>query len=126
MTYVASVRQRGTIVASVPLSCYPGASGCPVVEAELRAAAARDPVSRVASVSCSGSTVCTCRQLLREDPVTETGSYRVAGSSVILTSGADANTDEYCVAGNQLKLRASMPAVNATPVGGSDVLVLTR
>jgi hypothetical protein len=127
-TYVASVRQKGTIVATMPLSCYPAASGCAGVEAELRAAAGRDASSPVAEVSCSGGPVCTCRESLRDKPVIETGSYRITETRVILTSGADATTDEYCVSGSQLKLRAATAAVvTATPAGGSsDVLILTR
>jgi hypothetical protein len=121
-TYVATIRQKGAIVATVPLSCHPAASGCSAVAAELRAAAGRDPASRVSAVACAGEGVCTCRQVLREEPVTESGTYRIAGSRVILTSGGDATTDEYCVAGNQLRLRASMIGAAA----GADVLLLSR
>jgi hypothetical protein len=121
-TYVATIRQKGAIVATVPLACHPAAAGCDAVATELRAAASRDPASRVASVTCSGEAVCTCRQVLREEPVTESGTYRIAGTRVILTSGGDANTDEYCVSGNQLRLRASMIGTAA----GADVLLLSR
>jgi hypothetical protein len=120
MTYVASVRQRGNVVATVPLACYPAASGCAAVEAELRAAT-RDSAARITSVSCSGQSVCTCRESLRPDAVTETGSYRVADSRVIMTSGGDATTNEYCVSGNQLKLRATDPVS-----GAAEVLILVR
>jgi hypothetical protein len=121
-TYLATIRQKGTIVSTVPLACYPNASGCDAVALELRSAAARDTPTRVAAVSCTGQSVCTCRQVLREEPVTESGTYRVTGTRVILTSGGDATTDEYCVAGRELRLRASLIGVAA----GADVLLLTR
>src|SRR4051794_30215624 len=63
-TYVATIRQKGSIVATVPLSCPPAASACDAVAAELRATAGRDPASRVAAVSCTGDAVCTCREVL--------------------------------------------------------------
>jgi hypothetical protein len=121
MTYAATVRQRGTIVATVPLACHAGAASCTAVEAELRATAARDPTARIAAVTCSGAAVCTCRQTLKDAPITESGTYRMSGSRVILTSGGDATTDEYCVAGKELRLRASM-----TGVAVGDVLVLSK
>jgi hypothetical protein len=121
-TYVATIRQKGAIVATVPLSCHPGAAECSAVATALRAAAGKDPASRLAAVTCTGEALCTCRQVLREDPVTESGTYRIAGTRVILTSGGDATTDEYCVAGNQLRLRASMIGTAA----GADVLLLSR
>jgi hypothetical protein len=121
--YQASVRQKGTIVATVPLACYPTASGCAAVEGELRAAASRDPTSAIGSVVCSGTSVCTCNETLRDRPVSESGSYRIVESRVILTSAAgDATTNDYCVSGSQLKLRASPPGLP----GSGDVLILTK
>jgi hypothetical protein len=120
-SYAASLRQRGTITVTVPLSCYPEASGCAALEAELRAAAA----SRLASVSCSGAATCTCREALREDPITETGTYRIAESRVILTSGGNATTDDYCVSGNLLKLQPAPPP-GSTATAAPEVLVLSR
>jgi len=125
MTYAATIRQKGTIVATVPLACYAGATGCAAVEAELRAAAARDVAGRITAVSCAGTSVCTCRQSLRDTPVTETGTYRMAGPRVILTSGDDATTDEYCVSGKELRLRATL-TMTGTSTSAGDVLFLTK
>ena len=125
---MATLRASGTLVATVPLACYPAATGCAAVESELRAAA-RDAAPRLASVSCSGEGVCTCREALRDEEVAETGTYLATGSRVILTSaGGDATTDEYCVSGNELRLQASMSSVAPAPAGGGapDVLILGK
>jgi hypothetical protein len=124
--YTVALRQSGTLVATVPLACYAGASDCAAVEAELRAAASQDRNSPAASVSCSGTSVCTCREGLRGDEVTQSGTYQVSDNRVILTSATgEAATDEFCVADRTLRLR-STSAAPPIPGATADVLVLQR
>jgi hypothetical protein len=124
--YAVSLRQSGTLVATVPLGCYAGASDCAAVEAELRAAASQDRNSPAASVSCSGTSVCTCNEALRGDEVTQAGTYQVSENRVILTSSSgEAATDEFCVSDRTLRLRSST-AGPPLPGATADVLVLQR
>lgn len=117
--YAVSLRQRGTVVATVPLSCYPAAAGCAGVQTALEAELAAQGGARVALVRCSGEAVCTCRESLAPDPVAESGLYQLSEARVILTSGGEATTHEYCAASQELRLRA-------TTGGAADVLVLRR
>jgi hypothetical protein len=127
--YSVALHHSGTLVATVPLACYSGAASCAAVETELRAAASQDRNSPVASVDCSGSSVCTCRETLRGDEVTQSGTYQVSESRVILTSSTgEAVTDEFCANDGTLRLRSSSAL---SPVAGAapdllDVLILQR
>lgn len=104
LTGTGTLTLTGGFRTTLPQSCLGGAS-CATTEAALKIQLATDPMSPFSSVSCSGTDPCACVYTLKGTPMMDGGTYSTAGN--VLTQGDDKS--EYCVTGNELKLKARLP-----------------
>jgi hypothetical protein len=113
-TYSAgSVIETFTMVETLPTSCIGGMT-CADLDAALKA---DTPPANVESVSCSGSSTCTCRFNFRISAMGESGTYTAAGTTLTTTDAAgSASTTEYCVQNNMLHL-VELSTTMMTPMG---------
>jgi hypothetical protein len=96
--YSVAANRTITFSENVPLICID-----PATCADLEYAYSTDPT--IQSVSCTGTTLCTCLLTLLPQSGSEQGTYTTAGSSLITTpAGGTAATSAYCVQGGTLHL----------------------
>jgi hypothetical protein len=93
-TYVATgLAQRASVRVVLPATCAAGGS-CEGAEAGLQSKGVFE------TVSCSGSSTCTCNATSAPPPLTQTGEFTVAGNMLTL----DGDGGFFCVEGTHLHL----------------------
>ena len=92
LTYAANVTETIRATETLPLSCLGFASCADVVSSNTES-----------TVSCTGSTICTCR-VTGAPPMIETGTYTTAGTDLTMAGPTSTSTDAYCVQNNQLHI----------------------
>ena len=114
-TYNASLAVTGLVEMNVPASCLTQQSvtlTCAQLQQSLPSGAGAGAFQ---SVSCSGSSGCTCLLELAPQNTTSSGTYSTSGGTVTQTeAGGTPDDSEYCVKGNTLALSAgdSDPSVS--------------
>jgi hypothetical protein len=111
-TYTLSLTLAGTVQAKVPASCLmqgPFMLTCATVGPLIQTALASDPESPVTSVTCTGSSDCSCMMgiSISND---ESGTWAVNGTKLARNGSGG---DDFCVQGSELHLltaNAGMPA----------------
>jgi hypothetical protein len=101
MTGSSSIVITGGLKLNVPASCTGGQS-CSTVEGLLKAELVNDADAPFSGVACTGTDTCACTFTFKGTPMTAGGAYSTAGS--VLTQGTDQS--DYCVAGNELRLKS--------------------
>jgi hypothetical protein len=101
-----------TVTEMLPPSCLNGIT-CSALQSSL------SQVSQFQSVTCSGSSSCTCDIVTSMDIVPQAGTYSTSGTT-ITTTQADASaaqSSSYCVEGNLLHLLTLDTTMNMGPMG---------
>jgi hypothetical protein len=122
LSFSASATVAGTVDMNIPASCLAG-STCADVNAAIQADLAANPSPGITSVSCLGSSACTCRFTVGPVPLLESGTYTTAGTTLTLTSAADGSVDQggYCINGTTGHL---MTLVMSMPMGSMGTMTI--
>lgn len=129
-TYSVSITVDGSVDMNIPADCLKTEFGnlqltCQLLTTVLSAALASDSDAPFESVTCKGSGNCTCTAQLLPQESTETGTYVVSGSTVILTdSEGDAQDASFCVKGSSMALTLQEQGAEGESFSGG--LKLTR
>jgi len=101
-SYTAAVTMSATMDLNFPPSCLNGATCADVNQAEQGIVG----MGGIDSVSCVGTSSCTCTMHLTVDVENSTGTYTTAGTQLTLTatSGGNGDNGPYCVQGSTLHL----------------------
>jgi len=103
-TYSSSFTFSATVEMKVPASCL-NQNGTTVTCAQVQQSLEADTDAGFASVSCTGSSGCTCNSVLAPDTQTESGTYTTSGGVITQTAaGGEPDDSAYCVRGNTLTL----------------------
>jgi hypothetical protein len=116
-TYQSNVTVTGKVVIKMPASCLTQ-QGVTVTCAQLQTAL-QSSDEGYESVSCTGSSDCSCTMQLAPETEMQSGTYSTAGGKLTMTSGGSPEDNDYCVAGNKLTLS---PADASSAVKGSIVM----
>lgn len=120
LTFQANVTMTGSLAVNVPAACLTQGAitlTCEQLRQSLAASAADNGFE---SVSCSGSSGCSCTLKLIPQVQTTSGTYSTAGGKVTqLEAGGTPDQNSYCVKGSTLTLS---PEGAMSPISGSVVL----
>lgn len=106
-TYQSSVTISGSLQMKVPASCLKQQS-VTLTCAQLQQSLEADADSGFASVSCTGSTDCSCSIALEPTTTEETGTYSTSGGTLAQTAdGGTSEETDYCVKGKTLTVSIS-------------------
>ncbi len=119
-TYQASITVTGKVIVSIPASCLKQGAitlTCDQVRQSLEANAADGGYK---SVSCSGSSSCSCTMTLIPQLQETSGTYSTSGGTLTQTeTGGRPEDSSYCVKGSTLTLS---PDSATSEVSGSVLL----
>jgi hypothetical protein len=119
-TYQSNITLTGKVIVTLPASCLmqQGTTvSCAQLQQSLQSSAADQGYE---SVSCTGSSGCTCTMQLAPQTDTTSGTYSTNGGTLTMTSsGGSPDDSDYCVAGGKLTLSPSDPG---SPITGSIVM----
>lgn len=119
-TYETNITVTGSVVVTLPASCLTVQNvtlTCGQLQQSFEATADK---SEYESISCSGSSTCSCTLKLRPQLQSESGTYSTSGNKVTQTEAGGAPTDSaYCVKGTTLVISPQDPDSTVT---GSVVL----
>jgi hypothetical protein len=108
MTYTFIFNLTASSVMTVPMSCLGGLS-CAQLNAAIALDMAMNPNPDVQSVTCVGSTTCSCTIVPTPFAQNESGNYTTSGNALITTpAGGIAESVDYCVKGDTLVVRPNM------------------
>jgi hypothetical protein len=104
-TYHTNVTVDGTTVVNMPASCLTQ-QNVTITCAQLQQSFEGNATgTEFQSVSCSGSSDCTCTMKLTPEPQMEDGTYSVSGGTLTQTkTGGTADDSLFCVKGSTLTL----------------------
>jgi hypothetical protein len=122
-TYAAMVVTSGTMMMHLPASCLTmdGVTlTCAQLDAAVKQGQANDPDPSIQSISCSGSSACTCTIQMTPQTSDTTGTYVTQGTQLIEDGGDPIG---YCVQNQELHLDV---AAMGTGTGTSGGVVLRR
>ena len=112
MTYTSTLSLSGSMKMTLPGTCLmagPVTLTCADLTAALQGDA-MEPDSTFQSASCvAAGTGCACTMVMKPDSTSETGTYSTSGSVLTLVDQDGPEMSDYCVKGNNLHLRESMP-----------------
>lgn len=114
----------GTVSVYLPPACLT-MNGVTVTCAQLNQQFASNPMPGV-TVSCSGSSGCTCLETISGESNTTTGTYSVAANGVLSETNADGTVSQtdYCVKGTTM---TQSPHAGSTMMGAaSGTITLTK
>jgi hypothetical protein len=116
-----TIQANGTM--SVPTSCMTQ-SGVQLTCVQFAQLAQQTAGTLIVSISCSGSTSCTCPVTFKST-YSESGSYTIQGTNLGLTPDGQSTATQgaFCVAGNQITLEVSRSA-SGVSAHGSLVLAM--
>ena len=92
LTYSANANETIDVTEMIPLSCL-GFATCAAVVSD----------SPDSTLSCTGTTVCTCH-VTGSSPGIETGTYTLSGTNLTMVGPDHTSTDAYCVENGSLHL----------------------
>lgn len=119
-TFQASLTVTGKVAVEVPASCLTQQNFTLTCDQLQQALGANAADNGYESVSCSGSSGCSCTMSLVPRLQTTSGTYSTSGGTVTQTeTGGTPDDSTYCVKGNTLTLS---PGDGTSPVTGSVVL----
>jgi len=107
-TYQSNITVTGKVIVTLPASCLmqQGVTvSCAQVQQSLQASAAD---SGYQSVSCTGSSGCTCTMQLVPRSEANSGTYSTSGGKLtMMEPGGTPDDNNYCVSGNTLTVSPS-------------------
>jgi hypothetical protein len=109
-TYTGNLTLSGSVNVSVPASCLTQQGTtvtCAQLQESLRASAA------YSSVTCTGSSGCSCVAQIAPQTQAPSGTYAVSGSTVTHSAGNSPDSNDFCVQGTTLTMTASSSSATA-------------
>jgi hypothetical protein len=100
MTFTGTLTLSSSFDLVLPLSCTNGAT-CAQLTQTLQSTVGTDGIL---SVTCAGSTSCTCTVLQDIDVVNDTGTWSTSGTTLSFVGASSSNSGAYCVQGSTLHL----------------------
>jgi hypothetical protein len=122
-TYAEMLTESGTVHATVPASCL-AQGGLPLTCAQLPALIAlASGMSGGPTVSCTGSSTCSCTARIPVMTTSTSGTWSRAGTSITLMA-ADGTEDggPYCVQGDQIHLISVDMTMSTGPMGTAKIV----
>lgn len=117
MSYAFDLMEAADFKLNFPASCVQSVGAtCADVQATLA-----DPTDPTTSVTCAGTSGCTCTFVTAPSTSSDTGTYTLAGTAAMLTNASGTSGGEYCVQGNDLHLTEVDRTMNMGPMGQATI-----
>jgi hypothetical protein len=122
-TYAVDAKMNGTMNMTFPASCLQQGSSSLTCDQLGAFFAAFGSTQAGLTVTCKGSSTCSCAFTFKDAPSKATGTYSTSNGKLTMKSSSSTSstgeTDDYCVQGNTLRLSpTSSMAMGATNVSG--------
>lgn len=116
LTYESTQTVDGVVTLSLPKTCVSGAATCAQI------GQSQTLPATFSSLTCTGTTTCECRFVVKPSTDAERGTYTIAGAVLKTTPSVGVeSSSRYCVSGNELKLEDPDETISMGSMGSMNL-----
>lgn len=129
-TYTGGLALTGTAKIMIPAACLSLGGQtltCDTVPLAFQLLQTQNPdLAALGSITCTGTTSCTCTAKLPGTPQASGGTYATSGNNLLLTSQGQTQSIPYCAKGTRVEAALALPTGAASSSSSQAYVILKR